>query len=658
MPEAITPEAIEYYKKGEHYILAKDYEKAIKHFQRCLKIQPGLSAAHRNIASSYSLLNDFESAIIHYEIIMESDTMYSRAMYYELADAYYKSGLFRKALQNFKKFKVLQEEDLENFGFHGEKEDVREAEYLPKLENSIRASQVAMDSVNFGKITNVENLGPSINTRGDEYFPFVSNDQQMLYFTQRKKGDADENLLYSNAGSNGKWKSSSPFKFFNTPAHEGRFTMVRDGRKMFFTACNRQGVLGPCDIWEGELLKGEISEIKPISGDLNSMKWESQVSVSCDGSTLFFASNRPGGMGGTDIWYSKKNEVGYWGEPINLGEKVNSPGDEESPFLTNDGQTLYFSSTGHQGMGQLDIFMSWLDENTGEWSAPINLGQPLNSPSNDFGFFLCADGKTGYFSSDKPNGLMGYDYDIYKFELSKELYSEPITFVEGFVRDTLVDLPVREAIVNLPSMQTKLQTDQEGRFFLCLPAGTHLPISVDFEHYEYYENQFDIPQWDNKQFYNLYIDLAATYELIEYEQATTRIDTTTEVIEEVPEEDDPKEDVIRNNRLKSKQYVHTVLFDFDSYDLEPDETGDIGQFISPLLNKNITRVEIIGYADDVGPDTYNLKLSEKRAKEIALYLMENSVEVDQIYLEGRGELRNDKPKNLNRKVNIKIFTLE
>ena len=263
-----------------------------------------------------------------------------------------------------------------------------------------------MDSINFGKISNLENLGPSINTRGDEYFPFVSNDQQMLFFTQRKKGDEDENLLYSNASSTGKWKSSNPFKFFNTPAQEGRFTMVRDGRKMYFTACNRQGVLGPCDIWEGELLNGEISEIKPISGDLNSMKWESQVSVSCDGSTLFFASNRPGGMGGTDIWYSKKNEVGYWGEPINLGEKVNSPGDEESPFLTNDGKTLYFSSTGHQGMGQLDIFMSWIDEKTGQWSTPINLGQPLNTlHTNELGFFLCADGKTGYFASDQPNGL-------------------------------------------------------------------------------------------------------------------------------------------------------------------------------------------------------------------------------------------------------------
>lgn len=662
---SIIPEAVRFYKAGEEFILRKDYEKAIKQFKKCLKIQPGLSAAHRNIAVCYSLLNDFESSIIHYEIIMESDTMHSRAMYYELAEAYYKANKYNKALDFFERYDDLQTIDSTQFGFHGEREYAREINYRDKIPGSIRASETAIDSVNFGRITNIENVGSSVNTMDDEYFPFVSNDQQMLFFTRRSRRTKDEDLRYSKANSMGKWKNSSPFKYFNTPVEEGRFTMVRDGRTMFFTACNREGVLGPCDIWEGEFNQGDISNILPVAGDLNSMGWESQVSVSCDGSTLYFASDRPGGFGGTDIWFSTKDEYGLWGIPVNLGPNINTPQNEESPFLTNDGKYLYFSSDGHLGMGGNDIFRSSLDQASGKWDSPINLGQPLNTPANEFGFFLCADGKTGYFASDQPNGSLGINFDIYKFELNQELFSDPITFVEGFVKDSSLEVAIGEAVVNLPELNTKIKTDEEGRFFLCLPADSHLDVSVGIDPYNFYERRFEIPLWENREFFAVDIMLQSDVELImtEFDQQVpnqlAKRDSLRQEQEIEEEEEKPKvEDRSREPKRKSKQYNFTVLFGFDSSDLSPDDIEEILEFVDLIGEKEITRVEVIGYADDTGPDPYNLKLSHQRAINVANYLIKNHFEVDQVYLEGRGELRNGRPKNLNRKVDIRIYTLE
>ena len=411
--------------------------------------------------------------------------------------------------------------------------------------------------------------------------------------------------------------------------------MVRDGKRMYFATCEREGVKGPCDIWEGLIDGGEISAIKPVEGKLNSLSYESQVSVSCDGRQLFFASNKGNkDPSNTDIWYSNLLPDGTWDWPIKLGPHINTPGTEQGPFLTNDGKTLYFSSNGHLGFGEGDIFMSWFDSETEEWSTPINVGQPLNTPHGEQGFFLCSDGKTGYFSSNRPNGGLGSDWDIYKFTLDEQLSGDPITFVEGFVRDSVVEINV-QATIQIKG-QDPIQTDENGRFFLCLPANSTLDVAVALEQYDHYENVFAIPKWDNRDFYNVDILLNPIYSLVEYEQG----DTTAVEKKEKEKKEKDREIVIRNERNRTEQYSHTVFFKFDSYELKPEETGKITEFLESILEKNITRVEIIGYADDIGPDTYNLKLSEERAKRLALFLMdEKSLEVDQITSKGGARSR-------------------
>ncbi len=628
--------AIEHYRAGEKALLQKKYNKAIRSFERALKIKPDLRAAQRGIGLVHALENRYKLALSQYLEIIEKDPRFSRVLYYQIAEAYYRIGDYNTAIFYFDKFDQLQEVSTVEFTVNGEKEQELEQDLLARLPAAIEACQVSQDSSTFQTNVQVYNLGNAINSRFDEYFPFLSNDQRMLFFTKRRGFRSDENLYVSNF-ENDRWRNTRAVgEPFNTDVNEGMSTMVRDGRKMFFTACNREEVLGPCDIWEATVRKDVVERVAPLEGASNSDKWESQASISCDGRTLYFASNRPGGLGGTDIWYSRLNENGYWSEPINMGAPINTEKDEESPFITNDGNALYFCSIGHLGRGDQDIFMSRQTSN-GIWTDPVNLGPKVNTAYRELGFFLSADGRTGYFASDRPGGFGGMD--IYVVELSEALTSDPMTFVEGYVRDSLTGkgLEVRVQFAGRES----LRTEPDGRFFLCLPANSYLPIGIDeTEAYRPYDNEFDIPEWNNKEFYPVDINL------VPKNLPPPPPDTTQS--EEVP----PK------RITTTRRYFHTIFFQFDSDKVTYEEIPKLQDFVDRIQDKEIVRVEINGYADDIGEDQYNLELSEKRAKKIALFLMERGIPVSRISMRGYGEIRDDRPNSQNRRVELKIFTKE
>lgn len=623
-------------------MLNRKFERAIRLFEKALDEKPTLHIARRNIGVCYELLGEYDKALQYYEEVIERDEFFSRSVYFRAGEASYKSGDYDKALTYFGKFEFLQGKKLHEFSDVADKEAEEELQMFERLDDMIRAVHISMDSVTFLGIDEVYNLGYNINSRADEYFPFVSNDQRTLFFTGRRNNRADENLYYSQF-VNGEWLEGLPVSNkFNTNSHEGMCTIVRDGQTMFFTACEREGVKGPCDIWQADVTENmEIEAVTAIRGAVNSEKWESQAAISCDGSTLYFASDRDGGYGGTDIWKSTRLLDGSWSEPVNLGPNINTPSYEESPFITNDGQTLYFSSDGHTGLGDQDIYMSRLDVE-GNWGTPVNLGPPINSAHRELCFFLCADGKTGYFASDRPDGFGGLD--IYKVELTSELYSEAVTFVEGFVLDSILNEPIQTTVQF--AGREPMKTDENGRFFICVPAFDMLDVSVEKEHYHDYQKEFVIPFWENKSFYT-----------VELRMQPVRQPIREDLVARSPNIPDTTEVEVKKKPAR-RDYLHTVFFEFDEYLMSNSEIDNLDKFIKRIKDKNVQRVEIVGFSDDVGTDMYNLKLSEERAKQIALYLMDNGILVDQIYIEGRGEIKDDKPKNLNRKVEVKIQVLE
>ena len=645
------------YHEGEVALLKGKYNKAIRLFNKALRVKPDLRPAQRGIGMAYDLQKMPREALKYYIEVLENDPWFSRALYYQVAEAYYKLGAYHEAIFYFEKFDYLQAENDTKFTVNGEKEHIREIELSGQLDDAIRACQISMDSAAFRQDIKVLNLGPTINSRADEYFPFLSNDQTILFYTKRKDREANENLFVSQF-EKGRWRNGKAVGGdFNTEQNEGMCTMVRDGRKMYFTACNRDQVNGPCDIWEATVTETEISLMQPLRGDANTPAWESQAAVSCDGRTLYFASmwEGPGHQGGADIWYAKKLPNGLWSEPINMGPRINTPKDEESPFITNDGKALYFCSTGHLGLGSSDIFMTMLGTNN-EWTIPINLGPKVNSPYEELGFFLSADGSTGYFASDRPGGYGGKD--IYRVLLSDELTTSPVTFVEGFVTDAATGAQIQTTITI--NEGEKIRTDRAGRFFLCLPANYELHTNVfENDYYHPWEKVFNIPESDNRSFFDIRLPLrpvdmptemakGLTDEIPAVEDSLTAPEIAEDTLEATP---------IRRIRVR-KSYEHSIFFKFDSDDAENSELMSFDAFLSDLQDKEVIRIEINGYADDIGEDYYNLELSERRAKRIALYLYEKGLVIDNISMKGFGSIANDLPNERNRRVDLKIITLE
>lgn len=226
---------------------------------------------------------------------------------------------------------------------------------------------------------------------------------------------------------------------FNKNGSEGGATLSIDNKHLFFTVC-KTGPNGGmnCDIYYSDNINGEWTEAKKVEGINDPERWDSQPTIASDGRTLYFASDRLGGRGGVDLYVTVKDlKTGLWSKPENLGPTINTPQDEKSPFIHSDFETLYFSSDGQPGVGGFDIFFSKKGPD-GKWSEPKNIGVPINTKGDDLGFFVSTDGHLGYFTSNDPNRVKGKALgknDIYSFELYKEARPDEVAFFKGQVED-------------------------------------------------------------------------------------------------------------------------------------------------------------------------------------------------------------------------------
>ena len=621
--------ANQYVQRGREALVQYDYTKAEKAFLKALDLSSENVEAMRGLAYTYDLTHKYDEAQQMYNRILLRFPKHSRIAYFEAAKIHLINGDYQRAIALFFEFQKLQELPPKDFGLAGETELTLENEYLLEVDSLINVCRLANDLQQFQTIRKIDNLGPQINTSADEYFPYLTNDQGIIFYTRRDNQFSDEDLFFS-FSSNEDWQAGQSLgSTFNSNKNEGMSTIVRNGRKLYFTACNRNNVKGPCDIWQGIIEGNIIRQLSPVEGEVNSDYWESQASISCDGEQLYFASNREGGYGGTDIWTSTMEADGSWSDPVNLGPTINTPKDEEAPYITNDGRTLYFSSTGHKGLGEQDIFICRQDEK-GHWGPSLNLGAPLNSSFRELGFFLSADGKEGYFASDRAGGFGGMD--IYQFELPEELYSEPITYVELIVLDSFTRKPVPTTLFT--KARGNLVTDQEARYFLCLPAEETFAFTILEDGYKSYFKRIKVPEWDNATMFSI---------------------TALISPENPPEEKEWAEVPTPTPQEKVK---HSVFFDFNAHDLTYESTQQLEFFLDKVLYEEaIEEVEIVGYSDQIGSDRYNLLLSERRAKTVAVFLQKRGIRVDRVYIEGGGEILESIPDAEKRRVEI-IFTLQ
>ncbi len=617
-------------RQAELYLLAKDYSKALKYYDKALRMRPAYSAARRGKGACFEMMGRYPEAAAQYEAILADNPNFSKSLYFDLARVHYRLGNYVRALALLEEFEAFSQSGEALFADQSPKEQEYLRACYEQLPEQLRLVQVAIDMSQFQRVKVVRNLGPGINTVADEYFPWVSQDGRTMYYTARLDAADDEDIFVARYTAKG-WSAGKPIGgVVQTPLNEGMTSFLRDGSRVYFTACQRPEVLGPCDLWQAWLQGDQLREVGPVTGYVNSSDWESQAAISCDGGTLYFASTREGGFGGADLYVCHRLPDGRWGKPQNLGPTINTEGDEEAPYLTPDGKVLYFSSDGHPGLGEQDLFMSRLGAD-GTWSKPMNLGEPINSGARELGIFITADGLQAFFASDRTGGYGGMD--IYHFVLPEALLADPITFVEGYVLDSVLRVPV--ACMVQVAGRPPVEAGPDGRFFLCAPADSEVKISVQVDDYYRYERTFYIPKWDNIHYFPIEVLLEPTFQLPKV-APTVHVDY-----------------IERSEDVEVERFE--LLFGFDQATLTPEAQRRLDGFLNQMLDgRQIVSIEIVGYTDDAGDVVYNLRLSERRARAVAVHLKRRGLRVDQVYMEGKGAARNHRPRWANRRVEVVV----
>ena len=615
---------------GVQYILDGKLKRATKSLRKSVGLDSTFLPGRRMLGLAYDLQDDYPAALTEYLGVLHHDPYFSRLLYFNTGETYLRNGQPREALAYFTKFKTLQADDLGQYGLVGEQEQAVEVQVVRReLAQRILAAQISADSSNYVNATGLYNLGGPVNTVQNDYFPFLSNDRDYLLYT-RQANNGDEDLIEGRRRRPERNYRVSRFGSFNTSQPEGMCTLERDGETIFFTLCHDEPGSGGCDIHRGVLIDGHIEKEQALPAYLNSSTWDSQAAISCDGQQLFFASTRPGGIGGSDLYSCTLRPDGSWSEPRNLGVSINTPEDEEAPFLSNDAETLYFSSMGHGGLGDQDIYFSRLDRTTGRWTAAVNIGPPINSPARELGFHLTADGRQGFFASDRPGGEGGLD--IYGFTLNEKLTGKDVTYVSGYLTDSLTGEPIVAQAVPVTGGGV-YRTNYAGRFFICAPPDRPLPLTVDHAAYLPYRRSFAIPRWDNESPYRIDLRLQKPFAPA----------SSPETAAPAPPKAAPTSQ--RTGVFFSLESAEVTEEQRNLLELMIARVGGVAQIQSVLLQ---------GYTDETGTAEFNLSLSKRRAEAVAAYLEERGVATDRITVEARGIMRRSLSRKLKRRVDVVI----
>ncbi|HEX8356402.1 MAG TPA: OmpA family protein, partial [Segetibacter sp.] len=331
--------------------------------------------------------------------------------------------------------------------------------------------------------------------------------------------------------------------------------------------------------------------------------WESSPSLSPDKRALFFSSTRGGGYGGSDLYVSYRQPNGRWGPAKNMGPNINTAGDELAPFIHADNATLYFTSNGLQGYGDLDIFMLRKGPNN-EWSLPENLGYPINTIESEGSLFVAADGKTAFYASDRSD-TKG-QLDLYTFELRPDVRPAKTLYVKGKVYDVKTGKGIPSAVQLMDNANQKaisnIQTDETGNYFMTLPIGKDYTFTVNRKGYLFYSEIFPL--------------------MGKGADSTYSKDIPLQPIE-----------------LNASLVLKNILFASKSAQLEPISLIELNTLLQLLIVNPSIKIQINGHTDNVGSPADNLKLSTDRAKSVVDFLVSKGVDGKRLLYKGFGETK-------------------
>ena len=593
------------------------YLYALEEYLKAFTFNPANAMLNFKIATCYFNTIERTKSIPYYERAFQLDPEINKDINYLMAQAYQLNYEFEKAINKYNAYKAtLTRTQLARDGWT-KIIDRKNAQCLVGIE--LKENPVNVDIV---KLSDV------VNSKYPSYNPIVNADETKMIFTSRRGTDYEikkkvdqydfvENV-YITTNVKGEWTAPvNPGEPLNGDYHVASVGLSPDGQKIFIY----KGDVGGGDIFESDLDGDKWSTPVQLPPPINSESYEGSAAFSPDGRTVYFISERPGGRGGTDIYVATKNKNGVWGKATNLGRNINTEFNEKGVFMHPDGMTLYFSSEGHNSMGGYDIFKVQKKGRRG-WQKPVNLGYPINTPEDDMFFTVTANGRHGYFSSNKE-GVQ----NIYRITFKDAI--NLLTLVKGQILDEetkkpvfaqieIVDLSTNEEIANFESNKAT------GDYLISLPSGVNYGFSVKADGYLFHSENFNI-------------------------------DSTSEYKEV------NKDIYLKKIKVGSIVVLNNIFFDFAKATLRPESTNELDRIVKLLAENPQIIVEISGHTDNVGSANYNIKLSGDRAKSVVDYLISKGIASSRLTYKGYGFEQPIAPndteigRQMNRRTEFKII---
>ena len=615
----IDKKALKLYEKA---IDKKKYKKPerIDFLIKSLEIEPDFAEANLFMGLEMVVRCKLEnlpfSATIPYflKAIAICPKIHSEAYYYPGFD-YYEKQKNDSAIKYLQKFIDFKDGDDAKFA-----KDYNEEIYQAKMMiKSAKKENALKKGVPFEP-----KVVKGVSTERDEYLAYISPDDQKCFFI-RKLPIVNPNKVYTSdkekevfmlsvrdktgAFSNG---DPLPAPFNETEDNQGGCSISIDNKHLYFAMMRQEGGLQPnCDIYVSDFYEDYWSDIRKLSANVNHTKyWDSQPTIDADGLTLYFASDRPGGYGGIDLYVTKQDpKTRVWSIPQNLGPKINTSGDEKTPFIHSDKHTLYFSSTGHFGFGGYDIFYVRKNEK-GEWMEPENIGSPINGLTDDTGFFVSSDTKRGYFFSFDEGKVRGKGvgrYDLYSFDLYPEARPQEITFMKGSIKGEDGN-PVTGAIVEIRNTGTKEITHAVVDSL----TGEYMAAIITSKK----DNIVITVKKDSIAFNSIIVDMSKA--------SFTAPPPEVKLV--VAKADKGKSFVINN-----------IFYNTNSAEIKEESKLTLLSFADYLIENPNLQVEIQGHTDNVGNPKDNEALSSNRAFSIKQLLESYKVDGKRIFAKGYGQ---------------------
>lgn len=568
------------------------YVKAKQFYQKVISLDSRNLEAMTRLAGIYSSDHQTDSLIFLLKQVVSMNSNPSAQVLFTLANAYYDKAEYAQALP-------LAEKYMEK--------DAKNANSEEKANVIIRNCRFAIQAMAHPVPYQPIKLPETINTDDPEYLPSLSADGRLLIYSRIV--DSQEDLYYSLRTADG-WSVGRPIPGINTVRYnEAAECISADGKTLIFTGCNMPGGMGNCDLYISYLVGDEWTKPVNMGPAINTSGWESQPSLSADGMTLYFASERPNGYGRKDIWTSTSTGKNRWSKAEPLSAPVNTSSNEASPFIHADNTTLYFMSDGLPGMGGYDLYFSKKQQD-GSWSTPVNLGYPINTRGDEGALFVNLAGDTAYFTSTglekKITDAHVVDTDIYLFEMPEAIRPLPATYCKINVIAEVDSTPVL-AKINITGLHNainyNLNTDDAGAILLPLPANQDYGIQIYAPGYIFNSDVFTMPQD-----YSRLKPFIRTFQL-------KKID----------------------KHLGEKFIMQNIYFESGSAILNPVSLAEIKILATALKNDSRLKVTIYGYTDDVGSESDNLILSKQRAESVTNALLDMDIDPSRLQAIGRGE---------------------